>query len=215
MKAAGNQLIDAYITAKEEVLRRGFGEEIAWQESQDFLAVGETDFLREAAWVILNAGMREAVVRDRFPALSTAFANWTSANAIVANEARCRRAALRLFAHEGKIDAILSLSRKVSKEGFDQIKSRIALEGAEYLASFDFIGPVTCYHLAKNLGLDVVKPDRHLVRVARRTGFRTPSDLCRAISVRTGDRLAVVDIVIWRYATLTRDDGVFRAVSGP
>ena len=38
-------------------------------------------------------------------------------------------------------------------------------EGVNYLTTFDQIGPVTAFHLAKNLGLDVVKPDRPLVRM--------------------------------------------------
>jgi len=68
--------------------------------------------------------------------------------------------------------------------------------------SFDYIGPVTCFHLAKNLGVDVVKHDRHLVRYASYMGFRDATELCEMISRITGDRVAVVDLVLWRFATL-------------
>ena len=71
-----------------------------------------------------------------------------------------------------------------------------------FLKTFDFIGPVTCYHLGKNIGLEVVKPDRHLVSIAQAAGFPTPRDLCEVISKITGDKITVVDLILWRYATL-------------
>ena len=49
-----------------------------------------------------------------------------------------------------------------------------------------------------------VKPDRHLCRVAQAAGYSSPAAMCETIALDTGDRLAIVDLVIWRYATLTK-----------
>ncbi len=76
------------------------------------------------------------------------------------------------------------------------------MKGVDFLKTLDFIGPITCYHLAKNIGLDVVKPDRHLVRITEATKFANPHDLCSLIAEMTGDKITVVDLVLWRYATL-------------
>ncbi|GMN03051.1 hypothetical protein MTsPCn3_17820 [Erythrobacter sp. MTPC3] len=60
-----------------------------------------------------------------------------------------------------------------------------------------WIGPITVYHLAKNLGADVAKPDVHLERLAR--GDKTTSQtLCRRLSRWTGYRVATIDTVLWR-----------------
>lgn len=199
------RLIDAYVDAKVAIAEKGFGHEIDWQYLLDFEAVGESQFLQELAWVVLNSGMREAVVRKRFGGVAAAFLNWESASCIAANSECCREAALSEFGHRGKIDAIVSAARRVHRAGFNRIKADIADRGASYLESFDFIGSVTSLHLAKNLGLDVVKPDRHLCRVAEVAGYESPATMCQIISEETGDKVSVVDLVIWRYATVTGD----------
>ena len=66
------------------------------------------------------------------------------------------------------------------------------------------MGPVTACHLAKNLGLDVVKPDRHLLRIAAVTGYQSPYEMCCDIAKVTSDKLSVIDLVIWRFATIQR-----------
>lgn len=71
-----------------------------------------------------------------------------------------------------------------------------------YLQTYDFIGPVTAYHLAKNLGLDVAKEDRHLARMAGALGFQCGTDLCEAIADHLHETVRVVDVVLWRFATL-------------
>lgn len=198
------RLVAAYMTAKESVIGAGFAAEIDWQDRLDFGDVTEQDFLREAAWVILSAGMKETVVRTKFPAVSRAFVHWTSARAIVRRSAQCRQSALSVFAHEGKTEAILFLATVVSRTGFDTVCTRIKEEGVDYLRSFPYLGPATALHLAKNLGLNVVKPDRHLVRISKRTGYSSPDAMCRHIAEIVGDKEAVIDVVLWRYATLTQ-----------
>jgi hypothetical protein len=53
--------------------------------------------------------------------------------------------------------------------------------------------------------LDVAKPDRHLLRVSKALGFKSPQALCSTISDFTGEKVAVVDLVIWRFATIEQD----------
>lgn len=194
-------LADAYLQIKEQVIQAGYAWEIDWQNSRSFEQLTEKELLAESAWVILCSGMRERVVRQRYGAISQAFLLWVSAEAIAARRTECEERALRVFNHRGKIKAIGSLCEKVSRCGFDQVLQRIEHDGVAFLRSFDFIGPVTSLHLAKNIGLDVVKPDRHLNRIA--TAYTSsPEDVCKAIAEVTGDRLSAIDLVLWRYATL-------------
>jgi hypothetical protein len=82
------------------------------------------------------------------------------------------------------------------------IREKIRNEGIDFLQTLDFVGPITKYHLAKNIGLDVVKPDRHLMRLAKAAKFPSPTDLCQSIADVTGDKISVIDLVLWRYSTL-------------
>ncbi len=203
--ATSRKLFESYLTARETVISLGFADEIDWQESRSLSDLSEHDFLEQAGWTILASGFREATVRRLFPSVSRAFLHWTTACTIARRRTACERNARRIFNHPAKIRAIGSLCERVANEGFSSLRSKIHADGVEFLQTFNFIGPITSYHLAKNIGLDVVKPDRHLARLSRAAGFNSPMDLCQAIADVTGDRLAVVDIVLWRYATITSD----------
>ncbi len=203
--ADGRTLASIYLDAKHDVIEAGWAWEIDWQASLKLDCVTEPVFLREAAWVILCAGMRETVVRRRFAQVSDAFLRWCSARSIVQARHACRRRALSAFNNSRKIDAILSVADRVAALSFDWIRARLFEQGAEYLQRLPFIGPVTCFHLAKNLGLQLAKPDRHLVSIARALGFCSVQSMCEAIAGEVFDPVAVVDIVLWRYATLHSD----------
>ncbi len=71
-----------------------------------------------------------------------------------------------------------------------------------YLGSLPFIGDITKYHLARNLGIDVAKPDRHLTRLAKIFHYDDVQEMCKYLSDKTGDRIGTVDVVLWRYCTL-------------
>jgi len=193
------------MTAKEAVIRSGFAAEIDWQEELSLHRISESDFLREMAWVVLSSGMSEVVVAKVFPRFSRAFLDWNSALSIQAKSRTCSSSALRVFGSRRKVEAILEIVELVADSGFPAVKQRLQVEGLEFVQELPFMGPATSFHLAKNLGLDVVKPDRHLLRVAAITGCETPLDLCERIAYFVGERLSVVDMVVWRYATLDRN----------
>lgn len=193
----------AYRKAKEAVIRAGFRDEISWQESINFDYVTESDFLREHAWVTLSAGMKERVVRNHFRGVTSSFHDFQSAEVIIENKCACRRLALQHFNNQKKIDAILLMANRIYSEGFDKFKRSLYFNPLETLKSLPYIGPVTCFHLAKNIGIQVAKPDRHLTRLASLYGYDDVQRFCNDISLRTGDGVPVVDIVLWRFASIT------------
>src|SRR5262249_36525189 len=156
--------VRAYNRIKGFLLDHGFEDEIRWQKEVLTLELSETHFLRESAWVVLSAGMREAIVRKLFGCISESFHDWQSAALIVARSSECVQSARAVFDHPRKIQAIADIARRVDSEGFNTIQSRLAADGVGFLKELPYIGPVTCFHLAKNLGMNVVKPDRHLMR---------------------------------------------------
>lgn len=197
------QLVDLYLSAKDTVIEHGFAWEVDWQTERRFHRVNESDFLRESAWTIISTGFRESVVRRLFEPISDAFLEFHSAVAIQTRRATCRRAALRVFRHESKVDAILDIAGLIAESGFQSVHRRIEEHGIGYLETLPYIGSITAFHLAKNLGLPVVKPDRHMQRIAKAAGFESPHSLCESISAQVGDPVQVIDVVLWRFATLS------------
>jgi hypothetical protein len=196
------EAVEAYQTAKRTVLAAGSYSEIQWQDSRLPTELSESEFLRELAWVVLCSGFRESTVRSRFESISLCFCDWESAYSILSSYEACRRTALRCLNHPKKIDAILAAASTIFLTGFEGIRARVLADPIEALQIFDYIGEVTSLHLAKNLGFDVAKPDRHLVRIALSLNFDSPQRLCEVISEQTGDRIGTVDLILWRYAAL-------------
>ena len=195
----------AYLQAKEYVLEAGYAEEIDWQSARRIEDLTETDLLREAAWVILSGGMNERVIRRCFGSISREFHSWSSAKIIVDTAEHCREGALQHFNHGGKIDAILSVAGLIVSRGFDTLLETLQKDPLLELQCWPYLGPATSRHLAKNIGFQIAKPDRHLCRVSEVAGFPSPQDMCSALSEYLDEALPVVDLVIWRFATLNRD----------
>jgi len=172
-----------YLTLREKVKRAGYSREIKWARSLAPCPNARI-FAVEAIWVIINSGLKNQVAQeieqrvykaiDRGDPISTG------------------------FGHKGKVKAIEYILSNRERIFADYLTAKDKLA---YLEKLPWIGPITKYHLGKNLGLDVVKPDRHLVRIAGKEG-KTALELCKEISELTGDRLAVVDTVLWRAANL-------------
>jgi len=200
-----NNLILRYKFAKTIVLDEGFRDEIFWQSNIRFDDLDESIFLREIAWVILTCGMKESIIRNKFTALTNCFYYWSSSQKIITNREKCLSSALKVFNNKRKISAIINAAHQLNRLDFEEFKQKIKADPFNTLQMFDYIGPVTVYHLGKNIGLPVAKPDRHLVRIAQMSKYPNVQSLCREISEFTGDPIPVVDLVLWRFATIKDD----------
>lgn len=198
-------LASAYLEAKYFVRTAGFEDEWKWQNSLNFNNFSETDLLRESAWVILCSGFRESIVRKMFNYISLCFCDWESAKEIVKYKEICRETALFRIKHYKKIDAVIKFAQKIHNEGFENLKKRIVKNPLEELIQFPYIGKATVFHLAKNLGLNVAKPDRHLVRMTEAVGFSDVRSFVNKIAALSGDPVALVDLILWRFSILKRD----------
>jgi len=199
------ELAQAYLAAKRHILESAYRTELV-HVHHDPIGVSESDFLRELAWAILSGGMAEVVIRKKFPDISRCFLDWESARQIVEQTDECISGALRYFRHEGKIKAIATAANMLCVTGsFEGFKADILQNPIGTLRSFPYIGPITAYHVAKNIGIRVAKPDRHLARLARTNGFKSVAEFCGTIAGFLGEDIRLVDSVLWRFATMHRD----------
>jgi len=173
--------IHQYQSLRREIIDRGYGHEIEWSENISPVS-DSMMFWREYAWVVLNSGMKNQV----------AAGIWERVRPVVESGG----SAAEVFGHKAKaaaIDAVFA-----NRE--DRLREYLASQDkVEYLRGLPWIGRITCWHLAKNFGIDVAKPDRHLVRIAGDEGV---AEMCRRLASISGDRIATVDLVIWRAANL-------------
>lgn len=191
-------------SARNYVLDAGFDKEVEWQRKISLVDFTETDLLRESAWVILCSGFRVSVVQRIFDYISLCFCDWESSKSIVSAYPMCYNAAFASFGNQSKINAIVGTARIIDEIGFCSIREMILQNPVRKLQIFPFIGPVTSYHLAKNLGYETAKSDRHLKRLADTLEFESVAELCRAISDVTGENIRVIDLVLWRYLADTK-----------
>ncbi|NKB37976.1 MAG: hypothetical protein GKR93_12570 [Gammaproteobacteria bacterium] len=195
-------LIEFYGKAKDIVVDSGYSWEIEWQESRNQEKISESEYLREYAWVILCSGFRESTIRKIFDSISLCFCDWESSEEIVRNEIVCKETALKVFGNKRKIDAIIKMSQILAEMGFSTLRENLASNPKSTLIAFPYIGEITYQHLLKNLGFEIAKSDRHLVKLASDLGVDSVADMCSSISKKTGESVNIIDIVLWRYMTL-------------
>lgn len=177
--------INKFYELQRKVIDAGFSEEIYWQ--QNAYCECADAFLWNYIWVVISSGMKNQVARiieQRIVGIVEAYNNGESIGSA--------------FNHKGKVAAIERMIEKHDDiyEDYEESDNKL-----QFLESLPYIGKITKYHLAKNLGEDVVKPDRHLVRIANQYKT-TPDALCEGLACETGLRKATIDLIIWRAANL-------------
>jgi hypothetical protein len=138
------------------------------------------NFASEVIYVICNSGMKFEVARliyDR-----------------VMPQVRAGGDCIHVFGHKGKaaaMDKIWAERERLFAE-FNAAEDKVA-----YARTIPWIGGITAYHVAKNFGAQVAKPDVHLQRLADLEGV-TAQQLCERLAGETGYCVSAVDTIIWR-----------------
>ncbi len=172
-----------YLTLRKKMEVAGYGKEITWSETLKPCDCADA-FFCEFSWVVCNSGMKEQIARKI----------WTR----IVDAIKCNVPVSKVFGHKGKSAAIQYVYENRERLFSEYL---VAQDKLNYLLSMPWIGEITKFHLAKNLGFDCCKPDRHLVRISE-VHRTTPDQLCKRLAKATGDRIATVDLVLWRCANL-------------
>jgi hypothetical protein len=162
-------------------------------------------FLAEYCQVVYASGFRAKVLQTKFPALRQAFRNFDP-KALVRMDSI--EPVLKVFRHERKARCFLAGAKAIAEEGFGAFKRRLRREGLDVLEELPGLGPITKFHLAKNIGLaDLPKPDIWLERAAKLCEAENVFELVAYMAEVTGQPQRVIDTALWRYAV---DGGVPR-----
>ena len=200
-----DRIAHGYFFAKSYIIKKGYANEIDWQDELDYDSLTEQKFLEEFSWVVIASGLNDKVVRKTFPAIKKNMFDFKSCELIVKQKKKCMINGLEVFNHKGKINAILFAAEYIHKHSFEMVKLKIMIEGVNFIQTFPYMGKATAYHLAKNLGLNVAKPDRHLIRISNLLGYEDPNTFCKDLSFQIEEKISLIDLVLWRYATIDRN----------
>lgn len=170
---------DAVAAHPEQLNGVPLADHIAWSETCGPPESAE-QFALEAIFVICNSGMNHKVARGIFEKLRVEMTGGG-------------RNAHNVFRHAGKARAINEIWDRRS-ELFDAYLR--AEDKVEFCGTLPWIGGITKFHLAKNFGVDVVKPDVHLGRLAKHYGT-TPQALCDHLAKLSGYKSRTVDLILW------------------
>lgn len=166
----------------QQLRLRGFGQEMDWAE--DCAPPRDPEvFARELVFVICNSGMRNSVAAGIHRRVIAALYAGQQVG--------------QVFGHVGKVAAIEQIWR-TRVELFEAYRSlRDDSSRLAFLRALPWIGSITQYHAGRNFGLDVVKPDVHLQRLADHHGV-SPYELCARLGGELGLRVGTMDAVLWR-----------------
>ncbi len=183
-------LLEFYLDALAYAVRHDFDgapfkKQIEWQRKVRFEDIDAKKLFWEYVWVVLASGFKVKIARE----FHCAF--YESGNGV---PTACDVS--KIYNNTRKKEAIREAQRNYLK-WFEILK--LSSDKIEFLDSLPFIGSITKYHLAKNLGLDVAKPDVHLLRLCEIFRFEDAQSLCEFIAANTGERVSVIDLVLWFY----------------
>lgn len=177
---------ESYHTLRRAVIEAGYGAEVEWAQTvgppADPLAL-----FAEYGWVVVNSGMKNQVAAGIWRRVCDSLAAGG-----LASDA---------FRHPGKAAALQLAWDRLEERFVEYSAATRAGRLLDWCESLPWIGAITKFHLAKNLGYDCAKPDRWLERVAVAAG-ETVDGLCARLAAQAGDRIATVDLVIWRACNL-------------
>ena len=145
-------LIEFYKKAKQICIDSGYGHEIQYVEERHFKDIDVDTFFGEYAFVVLSSGISNKAAESMY-------------------EKFMKTQKMSSVKHPGKRKAL----EKAGREHFQwfDLLTKCKDDGSriQFIQTLPYMGPATSYHLARNLGIDCAKPDRHLKRIAEHFGY--------------------------------------------
>ena len=188
-KAGGEDvsgLLAFYRHARSTVISDGFQRDIDWASAIN-PPTTPYEFACEVIFVICNSGMKATVAARIF-------------RRVISAKRRGLPATSSGFGHALKCRAIDDAWAGRKRRWRTYMEQPNDVRKLAFLGCFDHVGPITVYHLAKNFGLQVAKPDRHLARICEHARQPSVQRMCESLAEQSGDCVPVVDMVLWRYA---------------
>jgi hypothetical protein len=197
-----------YFKKASEFVNKFYKDDLNRISSTNFNELTPEEFFREYIWCVYTSGFNAKIVSKLFPSLWEVYQPLlkTLMEGELINSEDIIIQSMKICANKRKIMSIVDAANfcglKIKKLGWS-IYRDTELDTPDKLQNLPYVGPITCFHLARNIGLlDYVKPDLHLTRMAKNWNFKSPLDLCKGIQKEYDLPLGIIDLVLW-YAAST------------
>ena len=202
----------AYFDAALKFVQTYYPEQLKAFSSVKSDEVDSDFFFREYVWVVHATGFSAKAVGKFMPDLLSAYGWW---NALAHKEfGDVMQRVAPVCNNPQKAKAVHATAKLMwdgvsgsGGIGWDKWKQD-HLSSPDLLVKLPYVGKVTCFHLARNIGLlEFVKPDLHLVRMAKHWGFEDCVKMCEALQKHHADDsgekfpLGIIDLVLWYSAS--------------
>lgn len=191
---------EQYFTKAKEFAYANYSDEIKRIWSTKLEDISPHIFFREYIWTVHTTGFSAKAVSRFFPRLMDAYGPYQDLSLEDLGKI------LKVCNNKQKASAVIKtaqfLTSEIYKYGWREFRAS-TLSSPELLQKLPYIGKITCFHLARNIGiLDSVKPDLHLVRMAKHWGFGTCIDMCKSMQ-KDDMPLGIIDLILWYQASTT------------
>jgi hypothetical protein len=210
-----------YVRRAVEFTSVSYPEQLEKYRKIRYIDLKPIGFFHEYVWCVYVSGFNATVISRKWDDLTRVFcgdggsllfdapnASWDEMRPIFANtrkfSAVVSTASLLIgyldgstggttVDHDGKaIDAVIA--------GWEEFKQDYLCELSK-IRKLPMMGPVTSCHLARNMGLDYVKPDLHLQRLATKWGYISVPIMVEDLAHSLDERIGVIDFCLWNYAS--------------
>jgi len=184
--------------------------------------------------VAFYSGMKAKTVTEKLPAIKKYFNDYTSAKSFSETEVNAILEDPNTIHYKRKIEACINNAITFDKlikrhgtfsnyiESFGNLEEERTLNLLKRdLMQFDYVGPITAYHVMLDLGLNVWKPDRVIRRILFRLGLISDKENIEQ-SIAAGKEFArqlsepirYIDIVMVKYGQMGDEEGFGLAKGG-
>lgn len=154
------------------------------------------NFFIEYIWCVYVSGFNSKVVYKKFSELIKVYNPWYKRY----NNEEIWNGVEKIIANKRKFEAIMKTNRLLKDNSWLTFKKHY-LSNIDCIRKLPYMGAITSYHLARNIGLDAIKPDLHLTRLSKHFKFKDPYDMCNKIAMETEWRLGVIDLILFYTAS--------------
>lgn len=200
---------DQYFADAKDFVLSNYIDEVIRISELKLECVTPDKFFSEYIWTVHTTGFSAKAVGKFFPRLAAAYGPFSILATEDFDDAFSRIRTVCNNAQKAK--AVWStaklLTTEIANTGWGLFRDK-KLSSPSLLQKLPYVGKITCFHLARNIGLlEYVKPDLHLVRMAQHWGFKDCQEMCE--SMQKNDKsdngyrfpLGIIDLILWYSAS--------------
>jgi DNA-3-methyladenine glycosylase I len=182
-------------------------------------------------WILVQvafySGMKAATVTEKLPAIKKYFNDYATARNYSEIEVSLVLKDPNTIHYKRKIEACINNAIKFDKlikrhgtfsnyiESFGNLQDDKTIDILKKdLMQFDYVGPITAYHVMLDLGLNVWKPDRVICRILFRLGLISDKDnvdqaimVGKEFSRQINEPIRYIDIIMVKYGQMGDEEG--------